>query len=239
MIEIDDDVSRRITRLALICFAILFFLSPVQPLLCTTLMGLAALAPILLGPNPLRVLGLLAFGVAGYMFWPQYQESKKVPTRNEVRLVLERADPWKQVITQYVHLNRRLPAEGPLDLKLEGDKNKIDDDHADYEILPGGIIAAHLKFAPLAGLTVRWEPRLSGGVAAPEPRSKPVAPLGAAEVPPNVSAQVQSPAEVKAKKPAPQLRLAWVCLSDDVAQPYLPKECRNTENLRRAQQMQK
>lgn len=239
MIEIDDEVSRRVTKFSLIGFAFLFFLSPVQPLLCTTLMGMAAIVPILLGPNMLRVLGLLAFGVAGYMFWPEYQESKKVPTRNEVRLAMEHAEGWKQAVTEYVKANRRLPAQGPLDLKLDGDKSGLNSDKADYEILPGGAIAVHLKFAPLAGLTVRWEPRLSGGLPAAEPRSQPTAPLGAAEAPSNVSAQAQSPAEARVKKPAPQLRLAWACISDDIAQPYLPKDCRNAENLRRAQQMQK
>ncbi|HEX4327048.1 MAG TPA: hypothetical protein VH105_09520 [Burkholderiales bacterium] len=236
MIEIDHEVSRRITKFSLIGFAILFFLSPVQPLLCTTLMGLAAIVPILLGPNPLRILGLLAFAVAGYMFWPEYQESKKVPTRNAVRLVLERAQKMQDPVTQFVKANRRLPAQGALDLK--SDREIVGDGQADYEILPGGAVAVHLKFAPLTGLSVRWEPRLSGGVPAQAPASQPVAPLGAAEAPPNVSPAAQPPQAAKAR-PAPQLRLAWVCISDDIAQSYLPKECRNSENLRKAQQLQK
>lgn len=234
MIDIDHDVSRRVTKFSLIGFAILFFLSPVQPVLCTALMGLAAIVPILLGPNPLRILGLLAFGVAGYMFWPEYQESKKVPTRNAVRLALRHAEKLQEPVAQFIKENRRLPAQGVLDLKAKGEL--AGDDQADYEILPGGMVAAHLKFAPLTGLTVRWEPRLTGG--APAPASQPVASLGTAEAPPNVSSAAESPQAAKSR-PAQPLRLAWVCISDDIAQSYLPKECRNSENLRKAQLLQK
>ncbi len=116
-LDIDEDVGRKITKFALIGYAFLFFLAVAQPLLCFTLMGLLAIAPILLGPNPMRILGLLAFGVAGYLFWPEYQESKKVPARNEVRQALLRADPVRAAVAKFVADNKRLPAQDALDIE--------------------------------------------------------------------------------------------------------------------------
>ena len=42
-LDIDADVSRKITKLALAGYALMFLLSPVQPLLGSTLMGLCAI----------------------------------------------------------------------------------------------------------------------------------------------------------------------------------------------------
>ena len=81
-LDLDPDVSKKITKYALLGYMVMFFISPVQPLLGSTMMGLAAIVPTMLGPNPLRVLGLMAFALAGYFFWPEFQESKKVPTRH-------------------------------------------------------------------------------------------------------------------------------------------------------------
>jgi hypothetical protein len=233
VIEIDDDVSRKITKMSLVIYAILFFLSPAQPLLCSTLMGLAALAPILLGPNPLRVLGLLAFAMAGYLFWPEYQESKKIPTRNEVRQALARAEPMKAAVAQYVAEQYRLPGEDVPDVKAPND------DKAAFEVLPGGAIRVQLKFAPLAGQSVRWVPALVGTAvpsASPVPSVTPVAPADAA---PSSGAQAAAPAPVPARPSGPPPKLSWSCISDDIAQSYLPGNCRNSENLRRAAELKK
>jgi len=221
-LDIDEDVSRKITKMALVIYAVLFFLSPAQPLLCSTLMGLAAIAPVLLGPNPLRILGLLAFAVAGYMFWPQYQESKKVPARNEVRLAIQRADPVRAAVAKYATANGRLPLEAVPDVKLPSD------DKADYDMLPGGVITVRMKFAPLAGQSLRLSPQLASS-AAPK---KGAGAAGGAAVESTVSggAAVQAPAA---------LALSWQCVSDDMAQSYLPGGCRNSENLRKAAQMKK
>ena len=253
MIEIDQEIGRKLTKFSLIGYAFLFFLSPAQPLLCSTLMGLAALPPILLGPNPLRILGLLAFAVAGYLFWPEYQESKKIPTRNEVRLALSRAEAGKVGVAEYVAQNRRLPEPESLDLKLPGD------DKVAYELLPGGAIRVQMKTGPLAGLSVRWVPTLSGGVApaaAPVDPAPPTAPVAAAPVaaapvsPPEGAsdgAAVQAPAPaVVASAPVPMPapagpppKLSWSCISDDISQSYLPVNCRNSENLRKAARIAK
>lgn len=202
MLDIDDDLSRKITKFALIGYAFLLFLSPAQPLLCSSLMGVLAVVPILLGPNPLRVLGLLAFAMAGYLFWPEYQESKKLPTRNEVRQALLRADPLKLEVAKYAVQNKKLP-DAPLDSKPPNDAK------ADYVMQPAGVINLQLKFAPLEGRSVRWIPTLV----------------------------IPSSAQPGAAAPPP--RVTWACLSDDIMQSYLPGQCRNSENLRRAQQMQK
>jgi hypothetical protein len=205
-LDIDEDVARKITKFALIGYAFLFFLAPAQPLLCATMMGLLALAPIMLGPNPLRILGLLAFGVAAYLFWPQYQESKKIPARNQVRLAVARADALSGAVSQYVAANQRLPPADALDLKLPAD------DQAAYAMLQDGVIRVEMKFAPLAGLSLRLVPTLGGasGVAA-----------GVA----SGGARVQANSAVV---------ISWQCISDNIAQSYLPANCRNSENLRKA-----
>ena len=243
MLEIDEDVSRKITKMSLVIWVILFLLSPVQPLLCATLMGLAALGPILLGPNALRVLGLLAFAVAGYMFWPQYQETKKIPARNDVRIALSHAENMKGIVAQYVQKNRRLPGD-------DVPQATSSDDKADYEVLPGGVVRVQLKFSPLSGQSVRWEPALSGVVT---PAADPLPAVGPAPVAPAAPAPGGSgaplptfgtaPAAEAAKAPepppAPAAKLpvptiTWTCISDDIAQSYLPVQCRNRENLRKA-----
>jgi len=229
VIEIDDDVSRKITKMSLVIYAILLFLSPAQPLLCSTLMGLVALAPILLGPNPLRVLGLLAFAMAGYLFLPEYQESKKIPTRNEVRQALARAEPMKAAVAQYVAEQYRLPGEDVPDVKAPND------DKAAFEVLPGGAIRVQLKFAPLAGQSVRWVPAVVGA-ASPALPATPVAPADAAA---SGGAQAAAPAPASARPSGPPPKLSWSCISDDIAQPYLPGNCRNSENLRRAAELKK
>ena len=206
-LDIDEDTGRKITKFALIGYAFLFFLAPAQPLLCSILMGLLAIAPILLGPNPLRILGLLAFGVAGYLFWPEYQESKKIPARNEVRQAVSRTDPLRTAVAQFVAANKRLPAEEALDVKLPAD------DKAGYELLPNGVIRVQMKFAPLAGLSLRLTPTLASARV----------PAGGAA---SAGAQVSSSA----------VALAWKCVSDDIAQSYLPVACKNSENLRKAAQ---
>jgi len=226
VIEIDDEVSRKITKMSLVIYAALLFLSPAQPLLCSTLMGLVALAPILLGPNPLRVLGLLAFAMAGYLFWPEYQESKKIPTRNEVRQALTRAEPLKAAVAQYVAEQYRLPGEDVPDVKAPND------DKAAFEVLPGGAIRVQLRFAPLTGQSVRWVPALAG-TAAPSVTS--VAQTDAA----SSGAQVAATAPAPARPSGPPPKLTWSCISDDIAQSYLPGNCRNSENLRRAAELKK
>jgi hypothetical protein len=210
-LDIDGDVGRKITKFSLIGYVFLFFLAVAQPLLCFTLMGLLAIAPILLGPNPLRILGLLAFGVAAYLFWPEYQESKKIPARNEVRLAMSRAEPVRAAVAQYVADNKRLPAEDALDLKLPAD------DKADYALLANGVIRVRMKFAPLAGLSLRLVPTLAG-TATPQ--------AGVA----SAGAQVRASPAARAGAVA----IAWQCISDDLAQSYLPGNCRNSENLRKA-----
>ena len=50
---------------------------------------------VLIGPNPMRVLGLIAFALAGYLFWPEYQEAKKLPARLAVRESVQLIDPLK------------------------------------------------------------------------------------------------------------------------------------------------
>lgn len=211
VLDLEPDISRKITKLALICYVLLFFLAPAQPLLASTLMGLLAIAPILLGPNPLRILGLLAFAVAGYLFWPEYQESKKIPARNEVRLAVMRADPLRAAVAQFVAANQRLPAADALDIKPP------DDDKAGYALLPGGVIQVQMKFAPLTGLSLRLEPTVAGA-ATP------------------AHAMASGGAQVQA---APAMALAWRCVSDDMVQSYLPGNCRNSENLRKAVQSRK
>lgn len=272
MIDIDEDVSRKITKMSLVIFAVLFFLSPAQPLLCSTLMGVAAIAPILLGPNALRVLGLLAFAVAGYMFWPQYQESKKIPARNEVRLAVQRAEPLRAAVAKYVAEQYKLPAE-------DAPEAKAGDEKADFLVLPGGTVQVRLKFAPLDGQTVRLVPVISGTlpppgsvapgtlptrIAAPPATAPAPAPpplVGAANgnsladasanagAAPPAAAPAQgaateappaaAPAAAAPARPAGPLVLSWTCISDDVAQSYLPVGCRNSENLRRAANMKK
>lgn len=289
MIDIDEDVSRRITKMALVIFVILFFLSPAQPLLCSTLMGVAAIAPILLGPNALRVLGLLAFAVAGYMFWPQYQESKKIPARNEVRLAVLRAEPLRTAVAKYVAEQYRLPVDDVPD-------TKAGDEKADFVILPGGTVQVRLKFAPLDGQTLRLVPVISGTLpqpgavapgtlptriaappptppaSTPAPAVSPSSTAPAAEAPagspvpegaansgvtappaspsvavasaqqvaaPAPAAATPAPAALPVTRPAGPLVLSWTCVSDDVAQSYLPAGCRNSENLRRAANMKK
>ena len=247
MFDFDADISRKITKFALIGYAFLFFLSPAQPLLCSTLMGLLAIAPILLGPNPLRILGLLAFAVAGYLFWPEYEASKKIPARTEVRQAMARAEVLKAAVARYVVDHRHLPADQTLDVKLRGD------DKADYELLPGGIIRVQMKFAPLTGLSLRWVPALSGAVvevpaataplamaapaapASPVPATEAVGSSGAGSVAGDGGmAQAALP-----RPPGPAPKLAWSCVSDDIAQPYLPANCRNSENLRKAAAIKK
>jgi hypothetical protein len=277
VIDIDEDVSRKITKMALVIFVILFFLSPAQPLLCSTLMGVAAIAPILLGPNALRILGLLAFAVAGYMFWPQYQESKKIPARNEVRLAVLRAEPLRIAVARYVAAQFKLPSEDVPD-------TKAGDDKADFVILPGGAVQVRLKFAPLDRQTVRLVPVLSSALPQPgsvapgtlptriavpaaAPAPTPAAPAQAVPpasatppvetatppAPPTAAVTTEptpaaTPGAVPAaplvtappvNRPAGPLVLSWTCISDDVAQPYLPAGCRNSENLRRAANMKK
>lgn len=209
-LDIDENVGRKITKFALIGYAFLFFLAPAQPLLSFTLMGLLAIAPILLGPNPLRILGLLAFAVAGYLFWPEYQESKKLPARNEVRQAVTRAEPLRAAVAQFVAANKRLPAEEALDIKLPLD------DKAGFELLPNGVIRVQMKFAPLAGMSLRLTPTLA---AARTPAAGAVS--GGAQV-------INSAVAV-----------SWQCVSDDIAQSYLPSTCRNSENLRKAAQTKK
>lgn len=34
-------------------------------------------------------------------------------------------------------------------------------------------------------------------------------------------------------------KLTWLCVSDDIEQSYLPRQCRNAENLRRAREAAK
>jgi hypothetical protein len=211
-LDIDEDVGRKITKFALIGYVFLIFLAPAQPLLCFTLMGLLAIAPILLGPNPLRILGLLAFAAAGYLFWPEFQESKKVPARNEVRQAVLRADPVKAAVASYVAANQRLPVEALADVKLPSDEK------ADYELQPGGTIRVQMKFAPLTGQSLRLTPVLGGSGALKVGAKSGGAATG--------GAQVQAPAAQA---------LGWQCISDDIAQSYLPGGCRNSENLRKAQ----
>jgi hypothetical protein len=165
---------------------VMFFISPVQPLMGSTMMGLAAIVPILLGPNPLRVLGLMAFVLAGYFFWPEFQESKKVPTRLAVREALQLNEPLKAAVAAYVAKEKRLPAEGELALKLpENDKVAI-------EAQSAGGFRLRLKFAPLEGRSLNQTPTLTGD------------------------------------------KLTWQCVSEDIEQSYLPRQCRNAENLRKA-----
>lgn len=223
-LDIDEDVARKITKFALIGYVFLFFLAPAQPLLCFTLMGLLTIAPILLGPNPMRIFGLMAFGVAGYLFWPEYQESKKIPARNEVRQAILRADPMKAAVAKYVAANGRLPVEAVADVRGFGD------DKADFELLPGGAIRVQMKFAPLAGQSLRLTPLLASSAT---PKKGPAAngtTVIVAEAPSSGGAPVQAPAA---------LALSWQCISDDMSQSYLPGNCRNSENLRKAAQMKK
>ncbi len=185
-LELDADVSRKITKLALAGFALMFLLSPVQPLLGSTLMGLCAIVPVLLGPNPMRVLGLMAFALAGYLFWPEFQESKKVPTRLAVRESLQLLDPHKAALAAFVAKEKRLPAVGELALKLP------ESDKVSAEAVTGGGFRLRLKFAPLEGRSVNDTPTLTGD------------------------------------------KLSWLCVSEDIEQSYLPRQCRNAENLRKA-----
>ena len=185
-IDIDPDVSKKITKYALFAYVMMFFLSPVQPLMGSTMMGLAAIVPIMLGPNPLRVLGLMAFALAGYFFWPQYQESKKVPTRLAVREALILAEPAKAAVAAVAKAEKRLPREEELPQKLP-ESNK-----AGLAWLPGAAIRLELKFAPLEGQHLRLVPVLTAE------------------------------------------KLSWQCVSDTIEQSYLPAQCRNANNLRKA-----
>lgn len=105
-------------------------------------MGLCAIVPVLLGPNPMRVLGLMAFALAGYLFWPEFQELKKVPTRLAVREALQLLDPHKTAVAAFAVKEKRLPAEGELALKLP------ETDKVSGEALAGGGMRLRLKFAP-------------------------------------------------------------------------------------------
>ena len=185
-LDLDPDVSKKITKYALMGYMVMFFISPVQPLLGSTMMGLAAIVPIMLGPNPLRILGLMAFALAGYFFWPEFQESKKVPTRLAVREILQLMEPLKAAVAAHVVREKRLPADGELGIKLP------ENDKATVEALAGGGFRLRLKFAPLEGRTLRETPQLAGD------------------------------------------KLTWLCVSDDIEQSYLPRQCRNAENLRKA-----
>ena len=185
-IDIDPDVSKKITKYALFAYVMMFFLSPVQPLMGSTMMGLAAIVPIMLGPNPLRVLGLMAFALAGYFFWPQYQESKKVPTRLAVREALILAEPAKSAVAAVAKAEKRLPREEELPQKLP-DSNK-----AGLAWLPGAALRVELKFSPLEGQHLRLVPVLTAE------------------------------------------KLSWQCVSDSIEQSYLPAQCRNANNLRKA-----
>ena len=185
-IDIDPDVSKKITKYALFAYVMMFFLSPVQPLMGSTMMGLAAIVPIMLGPNPLRVLGLMAFALAGYFFWPQYQESKKVPTRLAVREALILAEPAKAAVAAVAKAEKRLPREEELPQKLP-DSNK-----AGLAWLPGAALRVELKFSPLEGQHLRLVPVLTAD------------------------------------------KLSWQCVSDSIEQSYLPAQCRNANNLRKA-----
>ena len=185
-LDLDPDVSKKITKLALAGYMLMFLISPAQPLLGSTMMGVAAIVPILLGPHPARVLGLMAFGLAAYLFWPEFQESKKVPTRLAVREALLTLDQHKSALAAYVAREKRLPAEGELAFKL------AQDDKFAAEALPGGGFRLRFNFAPLAGRSVSDTPMLAGD------------------------------------------KLTWQCVSEDIEQSYLPRQCRNAENLRRA-----
>ena len=185
-LDLDPDVSKKITKYALVAYVVMFFISPVQPLAGSTLMGLAAIVPIMLGPNPLRILGLMAFALAGYFFWPEFQESKKLPTRLAVREALALTEPLKAAVAAHVAKEKRLPAEGELALKLP------ESSQAAVEGAASGGFRLRLKFAPLEGRALRETPHLAGG------------------------------------------KLTWQCVSDDIEQSYLPRQCRNAENLRKA-----
>ncbi len=184
--DIDPDVSKKITKLALLGFVVMFFISPVQPLLGSTLMGLAAIVPILLGPIPLRVLGLMAFALAGYFFLPEYQESKKVPTRLAVREALMLAEPAKSAVAAVAKAEKRLPREEEVPQKLP-ESNK-----AGVAWLPGAAIRVELRFSPLEGQHLCLVPVLTAE------------------------------------------KLSWQCVSDTIEQSYLPAQCRNANNLRKA-----
>ena len=187
-LDLDPDVSKKITKYARLGYMAMFFISPVQPLLGSTMMGLAAIVPIMLGPNPLRILGLMAFALAGYFFWPEFQESKKVPTRLAVREALLLIEPLKAAVAAHATKEKRLPVDGELALKLP------DGEKAIVEALPTGGFVLRLKFAPLEGHTIRETPALANG------------------------------------------KLTWQCVSDDIEQSYLPRQCRNAGNLRRARE---
>lgn len=185
-IDLDPDVSKKITKYALFAYVMMFFLSPVQPLMGSTMMGLAAIVPIMLGPNPLRVLGLMAFALAGYFFWPEYQESKKVPTRLAVREALMLAEPAKAAVAVVAKAEKRLPRDEELPSKLPENNNVA------LTWLPGAAIRLELRFSPLAGQHVRLVPVLSAE------------------------------------------KLSWQCVSETIEQSYLPGQCRNANNLRKA-----
>ena len=185
-LEIDPDVAKKITKLTMAGYVIMFLIAPAQPLFGFTMMGLCAIAPVLIGPNPMRVLGLIAFALAGYLFWPEYQEAKKLPARLAVRESVQLIDPLKAAVAAHVAKEKRLPQEGELTFKLP------ENDKAAIEARAGGGFIARLKFAPLEGRSVRQIPVLANE------------------------------------------KLTWQCVSDDIEQSYLPANCRNAENLRRA-----
>lgn len=185
-IEVDPDVAKKVTKLAMLGYVVMFLIAPAQPLMGFTMMGLCAIAPVLLGPNPMRVLGLIAFALAGYLFWPEYQESKKIPARLAVRESMQLLEPLKATVAAYVAKEKKLPQPDELDFKV------LVTDKASAEALAGGAFAVRLKFAPLEGRSVRLTPALTND------------------------------------------KLTWQCVSDDIEQSYLPGQCRNAENLRKA-----
>ena len=167
-------------------YRIKFLIAPAQPLPGFTMMGLCAVAPVLIGPNPMRILGLIACALAGYLFCPEYRETKKLPARLAVRESLYLFDPLKAAAAAHVAKEKRLPQEGELTFKLP------ENDKAAVEAMAGGGFIARLKFASLEGRSVRLMPMLANE------------------------------------------KLTWQCVSDDVEPSYLPAQCRNAENLRRA-----
>lgn len=190
-LDLDPDVSRKITKYALVAYVVMFFISPVQPLAGSTLMGLAAIVPIMLGPNPMRILGLMAFALAGYFFWPEYQESKKLPTRMAVTEAVAAAAPLQAAVAAFVAKEKRLPAPGDLELKAPANARFA------IEPLPSGAFTLRFNFAPIEGRSLRQTPVQNGD------------------------------------------KITWQCVSDDLEQSYLPRQCRNAENLRKARALAK
>ena len=136
-------------------YMIKFLIAPAQPLPGFTMMGLCAVAPVLIGPNPMRILGLIACALAGYLFCPEYRETKKLPARLAVRESLYLFDPLKAAAAAHVAKEKRLPQEGELTFKLP------ENDKAAVEAMAGGGFIARLKFASLEGRSVRLMPMLA------------------------------------------------------------------------------